>query len=397
MYKSLGLVKTPEDVLSELGSFTFEYTHAQEYLEQAPIEIAAICQVSSEATKVILVPKKCLPKSLPNKSLEELAIKLSAPILSLKSPLPLSPLTISKPWGEEIWFTGIEKRGVCSFAGTPIPWLLDCFPNFLTGNHYRPPILLKILKPSPHPIKGDLYFEAHKEKKEVYVVTAINPQAWPDGYGRIRFGFNSGKRNQYSSTKAFAEAYLGAVEKYRHVRELIDAGGRAEVDLEKKLREEMESFTALRELKLGDVVQIHPMTPHSLQHGVSVIEFQTPHYERYILSFAQKVVTQSHWDTEVAASHLNFETDFPLSDHVDDMIADFDEFIVMRLELRTGETFHWSSQSYAILFCITGKVQVSDTCINQSDAYFLPLECPHLLECLSEGIFLLAIPKCLGE
>ena len=152
MYKSLGLVKTPEDVLDELGSFTFEYTHEQEYLEQAPIEIAAICQISREATKVILVPKKSLPKSLSNKSLEDLARQLSAPILSLKSPLPLSPLTISKPWGEEIWYTGIEKRGVCSFGGIPIPWLLDCFPNFLTGNQYRPPILLKILKPLPHPV-----------------------------------------------------------------------------------------------------------------------------------------------------------------------------------------------------------------------------------------------------
>ena len=386
-------METPEDALDESGTFTFDYIHQQEYLGQAPAKIAAICENSSENTRVILVPKARLPKVLSDGSLEAVAAQLSAPILSLKSPLPLSPLTITKPWGEEIWYTGIEKRGVCSFSGIPIPWLLDCFPKFLTGNDYKPPILLKLLKPSPSSIKGDLYFEAHAEKKEVYVVTEINPKAWPDEVGRIRFGFNSNKREQFESTEAFREAYLNAVEKYRRVRVLIDAGGKVEVNLENKLREEMESFTELRELKLGDVVQILPMTPHSLQHGVSVIEFQTPHYERYILSFAQKVLTQSHWDTGTAASKLNFATDIPLSSNVNDVIANFDEFIVRRLEMKTGESFNWTDQRYAILFCIKGKMQISDTYIFQSEAYFLPKECPKTLKCLSKGISLLAIPK----
>ena len=397
MFKSLGLIKTPDEVLKELGNFTFEYIHERNYLGKAPIEFTAICQNACESTKVILVPKTQMPNGLSNRSFDELARQLSTPILSLKSPLPLSPVTISKPWGEEIWFTGIEKRGVCSFSGIPIPWLLDCFPNFLTGDQYKPPILLKILKPSPLPLEGDLYFEAHREKKEVYVVTEINPQAWPDGYGRIRFGFSSSKRDQYDSTESFSEAYLSAVENYRQVRDLIDGGEQAGINLEKNLREEMDSFTSLRKLKLGDVVQINPMTPHSLQHGVSVIEFQTPHYERYILSFAQKVVTQAHWDTEAAASQLDFKTDLPLSNHAGDMIADFDEFVVRRLKLEAGETFRWASRTYSIVFCVAGKGQVSETCIYQSEAYFLPLECPNMLECLSGGTFLLALPKYLEE
>ena len=39
-------------------------------------------------------------------------------------------------------------------------------------------------------------------------------------------------------------------------------------------------------------------------HGIKVVEFQTPHYERLILMFAQKVITQNHWDTENAINKL---------------------------------------------------------------------------------------------
>src|SRR5690625_7657891 len=42
--------------------------------------------------------------------------------------------------------------------------------------------------PLPVEVVGDLYFELHEEKREVYVVTSIDPQAWPEGIGAIRYG-----------------------------------------------------------------------------------------------------------------------------------------------------------------------------------------------------------------
>ena len=41
-------------------------------------------------------------------------------------PLGLAPVHIAKPWGQEIWFSGVEERGVCAFgdatARVSIPW-----------------------------------------------------------------------------------------------------------------------------------------------------------------------------------------------------------------------------------------------------------------------------------
>ena len=42
-----------------------------------------------------------------------------------------------------------------------------------------PVILLKVLDPHPEPVRGDLYFEVHEHKREVYVVTAVDRNAWP--------------------------------------------------------------------------------------------------------------------------------------------------------------------------------------------------------------------------
>ena len=69
----------------------------------------------------------------------------------------------------------------------------------------------------------------------------------------------------------------------------------------------MESFTRLLDLRVGDVVRVEPYYPHSLQHGVRVVELQTPTYERFIISFAQQVVTQDHWDSEHAIAHMSLD------------------------------------------------------------------------------------------
>ncbi len=230
-------------------------------------------------------------------------------------PLPLCPLCISKPWGREIWYTGVEARGVCCFGdrrrGTPIPWLQAALPRSAAGRSGEPLILLKILDPLAGESKGGLYFELHEEKREVYVVTRVNREAWPDGIGYIRIGFNQERVAAAGNDQVFREAYLDAVNKYEVVRrELdalpVDAARQPEMlRCESELRRAMNDFTHMRPVTEGDVIAVPPLTPHSLQHGVRAVEFQTPLYERKILSFDRKVLTQNHWDTAAAVRRMH--------------------------------------------------------------------------------------------
>ena len=57
-------------------------------------------------------------------------------------------------------------------------------------------------------------------------------------------------------------------------------------------------------LRVGDVVALPPGVIHSLRHGIRVVEFQTPTYERLIAMFAQKVLTQSHWNRQSALARM---------------------------------------------------------------------------------------------
>ena len=137
-------------------------------------------------------------------------------------PLLLEPLSIPKPWGQEIWFTGIEARGVCHFVDgacrTPIPRLQAAVPDATLGSPGTPPVLLKILDPSAEPVTGDLYFELHDEKREVYVVTHVDSEAWPDGVGAIRYGFDPARVAAAGGPAAFRAAYLAAVQDYERIR-----------------------------------------------------------------------------------------------------------------------------------------------------------------------------------
>src|SRR5690606_10110912 len=84
------------------------------------------------------------------------------------------------------------------------------------------PALLKILDPLPEEVFGDLYFELHQEKREVYVVTHVDAGAWPDGCGAIRFGFNQAERQKAPSDEDFRQQFLRAVADYEQVRRIID-------------------------------------------------------------------------------------------------------------------------------------------------------------------------------
>lgn len=294
----------------------------------------------------------------------------------LAAALPLAPVFIPKPWGQEIWYTGIERRGVAAFGdqygSCPLPWLLAAAPRRLCAGLQRRLILLKILDPLPAAVFGDLYFELHEEKREVYVVTEVDRRAWPDGVGGIRFGFDAGLRASYGDDQRFLAAYLQSVRDYRAVRVEIDRqldevrrqqgiGLNDPVDAataqrwleaipaslrerEQALRVAMEAFTALRPLRVGDVVQVPCLVPHSLQHGVRTVEFQTPVYERLILSFAQKVLTQANWDTDRAADLIRLDpppvepwaTTAEGGGWREQRIVEFDDFEVRRLALAPG-------------------------------------------------------------
>ena len=69
--------------------------------------------------------------------------------IALDEPVGLAPVHIPKPWGQEIWYTGVEERGVCGFGGrgasTPIPWLQAVLPDAVAGVAGEPLGLLKIL------------------------------------------------------------------------------------------------------------------------------------------------------------------------------------------------------------------------------------------------------------
>ena len=318
--------------------------------------------------------------------------KASAPWLNLSMPLGLQPVHIPKPWGQEVWFTGMEIRGQSGVGdghfSLPLPWILD-----LLGESHSL-TLLKVLDPFAEEVLGDLYFELHETKQEVYIVTRVDPQAWPDGVGEIFMGFSSEKRNQYPSREAFVQAYLAVVDEYRQLRQQLDAAmdgiGLPEhharlspaeiyahkqqaiadlanmpplIEKETLLRQQMNQFIARRPLRVGDVVKVPCLTPHSLQHGIQVVEFQTPVYERKILSFGQKVMTQAHWDTHEAMAITNLDEprlDGLVAIHAGqsfllELIADFDEFRVERLGCRSECSLDLAPSDGLLLMLIHGE------------------------------------------
>ncbi|RLQ23116.1 hypothetical protein DWB85_03865 [Seongchinamella sediminis] len=313
------------------------------------------------------------------------------PLFQPGQPLVLSPVHIPKPWGQEIWFTGAEERGLCRFSdgrhAVPIPWLQALFPAAQAGEPDSPLVLLKILDPAPQEVTGDLYFELHEEKREVYVVTHVDRNAWPDGVGAIRYGFDPAKLRAAGSEEVFRQHYLAAVQAYEAVRREIDglpegaAAGEALRQREEALRAAMNAFTAMRELRVGDVVVVPLLMPHSLQHGVRTIEFQTPVYERQILSFAQKVLTQDHWDTAAAVGRMRLTP--PVDDHFSvlpappgvtvERIVDFPDFEVRRVSLAPGAALAVEcGQGYQLLMVVAGELALGEALIGPEQGALLP-------------------------
>lgn len=338
------------------------------------------------------------------------------------APLELLPREIPKPWGREVWYTAVEARGVCNVGAgnahpgvdrsAPIPWLQAVLPDGSAGPVGQPLILLKILDPAPQPVSGDLYFELHEVKREVYVVTHVDEVAWPDGVGYVRCGFDPEQVRSSASDQEFRGRYLAAVEAYEEVRRAVDewpAAAEEPVTLlaqEQKLREHMDGFTHMRPLRKGDVVVVPPLLPHALQHGVRTVEFQTPVYERKILSFAQKVLTQEHWDTRSAVSRMLLEpppvTAFACLVEGDgvlvERIVDFPDFEVRRVRLEAGSSVLLEPvQDYCVALVIAGEFATGMGRYGAEQALLLPRGWQDRLTPAKPAqslVLLLAFPRC---
>lgn len=302
----------------------------------------------------------------------------------LQQPVMLGRVAIAKPWGQEIWYTGMEQRGQSQVlvpgGSLPLSQYLALAPNLLCDG--LTPVLLKILDPNPASHLGDLYFELHERKQEVYVVTQVDAQAWPSGTGAIRLGINPEVRAKYQDDAALRRDYLNAVQAYEAVRRKLDATlAVAPADTqtqkqEQQLREHMESFVALQPLQVGDVVTVDPWYPHALQHGVRVVELQTPTYERLIISFAQKVLTQDHWDSAQAIEAMSLDT--PAAQQASKpgehrLIANYSDFKAWQVQLEPSQHLELPSTTpYAVAISITGTASIGDLNLEPEQAAFIP-------------------------
>ena len=347
-----------------------------------------------------------------------------AVIVNPEQSLRLEVLNIPKPWGHEGWYTGVEKRGVVKvtdeYGKTELPYALNIFKKQVLADHPESLILLKTLNPVSEDVIGDLYYEMHEKKWEVYVVTEIDQTAWPSGTGIIKAGLHPEKIKDYQEIhgskwvevllKNFRET-IGEYEKIR--RQIDDSTEDIPNELheqELKLRQKASNFVGDCQVKVGDIISFPVFQMHSLRHGIKVIEFQTPHYERLILMFAQKVLTQNHWDTDDALNKMlpvvyeppELECLHKSSGLLIERFVDFPQFTADRICLEP-ETI-WEDQldgKYHLLITISGQASIipksgSPVKLNREEALFLPVGVgSYRLESTGEIplICLKAIPK----
>lgn len=333
------------------------------------------------------------------------ADEAGAAVVTTAAPLRLGLLQLEKPWGREGWYTGVEQRGVCSIispgGSTEIPYALGLFPVPMLGESEPGLILLKTLEPRPEEVLGDLYLEVHEEKWETYLVLEVNREAWPDGTGYLRVGLDKQKVAEYRKIhgkgwEAVLTAELGKrIARYEKVRRKIDelpelepekpsaSAGKSKkpasaekaeaavpkrlLSSERRLRGEVEALLGRYPLGEGDVACLPPGVLHSLQHGVKVVEFQTPSYERLIAMFAQKVLTQPQWDTAAALELMEKRpyrppplVELPVEQEgvTCHLAVDFPQFSVVRyrLEGKVERKLHLEAPGvYRLLFITKGE------------------------------------------
>lgn len=223
----------------------------------------------------------------------------------------LRPVAVDKPWGREVWYSGVEARGesgVATAAGVvPLSRYLS------ERGRATPVILLKTL----YPTTGNLYLEVHETKSEVYVVDRT------DGAGRMLLGARPDVLSRMGDTD-----FLAAVQR---------AATRAEAGTADLAA--VQAFMNPVDLAPGDAVTIPSGVPHSLLKGVDVVEFQTPVFERRILAASQPVATQHGWDVDAAVAAMDLSVPprvEPPAGDADRVIARAPGFAVTRHRLAVG-------------------------------------------------------------
>ena len=141
---------------------------------QPPLSLAAACVLSAHGTML----RACVSDQIAalqtlaeqGATVESIAEALVVAVLDFSKPWHLQAVHIAKPWGQEIWYTGMEVRGVSrvvsATGSTPLDWAIAVSREHVLGNHQQLN-LLKILDPLPDEVFGDLYFELHEQKREV--------------------------------------------------------------------------------------------------------------------------------------------------------------------------------------------------------------------------------------
>ena len=338
-------------------------------------------------------------------------------LIDFSYPFKLVSIDIPKPWGKEVWFTGIEKRGISKVMphgatrNFRLSTLIKVFGQKFLENLSPSPILLKILAPHDDPNFGNLYYELHNEKQEVYIISKVSP-SWQNGVGRMKYGINSKKMSEFPSKDDFKNAFKDAVKNYEACRKKIDQFTdhyRAKLDFEvnenldlktlksiranmpteiideeKNSKAKLEEFVGWLQLSVGDVVSVETRVPHSLQHGIEAIEFQSPVYERCIISFDQKVITQPGWDVDKAfglmemkppaKKQLSVLTDS--KSQLKERVVKFSDFEVSRVELRDKINLDASSQ-HLLIYLLRGEVRFQkdengeEITLNEGEAYYV--------------------------
>lgn len=333
--------------------------------------------------------------------LEAVAKNRQCVIINPEQALSLEVLNIPKPWGHEGWYTGVEKRGVVKVADeygkTELPYALSLFKKQLLADSSETLILLKTLNPVADDVLGDLYYEMHEEKWEVYVVTEIDKTAWPSGTGIIKAGLHPNKISAYQAkhgtkwSEFLLKDFKTAIAEYEKTRRQIDESKETIssklIVQEIELREKAADFVGDLSVKVGDIVSFPVFQMHSLRHGIKVIEFQTPHYERLIVMFAQKVLTQNHWDTEDALNKMlpeiyqapQLEKLHKSAGILVERFVDFPQFTADRISLDSEQIWHDQLDGkYHLLITISGQATVipemgQPVILNHEDALFLPV------------------------
>ena len=361
-------------------------------------------------------------------AIEKILQKENLAYIHSNSLITLYPHLEHKPWGKEIWFTGIEERGqakIESYFKKKKMNLTDFL--YLYSNHccngQNQLVLLKILESIPERIFGDLYLELHEKKQETYIITDVNSQIHKMKTAQMKYGLNLDKRKTFKKLKFFKQSFFRAVMKYKKIRDFIDKQAypqKANIKQYKKnlkqispeckkkeleLRDEMNSYIGSYPVKKGDVISINNLIPHSLQHGIRCIEFQTPVYERLIISFTQKVIRQNHWDTKKAIRVM--KKAFPYKQKLKklkqtnyfdiELICRFKDFKVVRYRFFKNSRIDLSFKTYTLFIAMddlsTAQIEKKTQLLTAEQGFLLPSFKKITLRAKKTAELIICIPK----